>query len=438
MIASSLNITFQPPGPGAYRIAILGQDASKVAEGLAVGGEACQMELPPGEYTALVQSLSSSGRITQAFSVGEQQTAVQLTPDPDQDASSRLRQVDRPREPEPAPPMKARGLKLQSAALPGLTKRPPPSNPRARNFAVGISVDTRPGERGGWRAAPFDLESQSTEDGEMEFRLPPVDVADLCKIRLTVSVAEDLAWRVGLPRFADGLRIKVRAAIGATTPDLVVSLRPINPTAAVLVGALERATPDEAGTILRQGAGANLADDVPMGDAAGLAIDALANKMRDPWAASAAAVLVARTGNIAKVADWTCRLADTFSQLTDAQVAAAWAEVAREENEALGQQRALDRLIDARRRGAPYFAATNALALEMLTSLALGEIPLIQASAKRERASWARRSRRALRTGAFLSWELPPGQLQQGQLPPQTYRTVLQGQVTLDGLTWNL
>jgi len=166
-----------------------------------------------------------------------------------------------------------------------------------------------------------------------------------------------------------------------------------------------------------------------------LAIDVLDQKMEDPWAAAAAALLLVRSGRADEIADLVFRLADKFEWLSDASVAAAQVELTRKDGGASSDTRCLERLIEARHRGAPYYALSNNLALEMLTMLSISSHSSLHKRSVQERAAWSTRSRRSLRTGAFFSWELPAGELTSGTLPPANYSTLASGLVSLQAVT---
>ena len=63
---------------------------------------------------------------------------------------------------------------------------------------------------------------------------------------------------------------------------------------------------------------------------------------------------------------------------------------------------------------------------------------LLRRRATQERSAWSTRSRRALRTGAFLSCERAPGELSRGELPPENYFPLVRGTVASDGIVINL
>lgn len=435
-------VTLKPPGAGAYRVTIVGASQDNVVSSLVVGGRDEPAQLAPGDYTAFIESVSSTGNTVTTFSVPDRGPAVvELGPNPDQDQSSQIQAMFRPshggQDDVNLDAVYARffkttmahARKLSAADAPPAVRSAPA--PESRPFVIGVSGDTAPQRHGGWRAAEIEtqIEPPSTS-GEVTFVvMRPQDWLQRPKLRLTISVAGDTAWRMGLPLFYDGVRLTLRPTRGPAGADLIVSMRPVDENRAVIVGSLQRALPDEVDQLLQSAGG--VADPA-------LAIEILDEKMEDPWAAAAAALLLVRSGRVTGAADHlTRRLADRFDWLPDAAVAAAWVEIMSPTTtpDKSPEEVCLDRLIDARRRGAPYFALSNNLALELLTTLAISSHGVLRRKVNQERTAWSTRSRRALRTGAFLSWELPAGELTSAVLPPANYGTLVKGDLTAEAVT---
>jgi hypothetical protein len=461
------DVQFIAPGNGAYRITVRGADPTSNATALSVAGEPVSLALTPGLYVAFVESLSSPGVTEREFRVdpGSQQSLeLSLGGDPDQATGSNIART----RASAAPQVNLKDLReVLSHNLPGigqndpaaitrmLAKRadgslasfveaansylqshtrtdPKPQAMKARAFSLGLSMNVSPDVRGGWRPAEIAVEQHEAAEGEVRLKLRSPNPRELsARRRLTVVVAGDLAWRTGLPLFPDGLWLTLRATSGPNGPDVVATRRPVNERTAVLVGALGRALPNEVTGIL--GAATGVGVDGIDSDGRNLnskAMAALYDKGNDPWAAAAAALLLTRIGKSRNAIDWTMNLANRFEWLADASVAAAWAEVADPVGSpAEAEARSLKRLQTARGWGPPYFSASNALALQMLTSLALSASPEVRRGAKAEHGLWTRHGLRAIRGGAFLAWELPGNTLRKGKLPRATYNTIVVGEV---------
>lgn len=423
-------VTLQAPGPGAYRVTVVGSGSANLHHELLLGGRPVETRLAPGRYTAFLESLSSPGRTSITFSVryAGEITTVELGPDPDKGTASQAKRISRPSH---VSLNEAVPVELFPQSWDDLSS----GQEQGRRFSIGLSVDTQPGQQGGWQAAACDIALVERSDDHAELIVRPSQKNVFRKLRLTVSVDGDVAWRTALAPFADGIRVVVRPA-DASVPDVSVRLRPVDERVAMIVGGLQRALPDELDQILEASSAGAEPTLSKLSEARSPAAAAeLVSDTQDPWAAAAAAVFFARSGEIAKVADWARHLADAFEIVPDASVAAAWAEVAVSTSPQEGESRCLDRLVRARKMGAPYFIASNVLALEMLTMLGISGSSTVRRKAKTEREIWHRRSRRALRTGAFLSWELPPGTLSRGSLPARSYTTILEGRVKQGSLS---
>lgn len=466
------HVQLQAPGQGAYRITVRGDEPTSNATLLSVSGAPVDLSLAPGRYTALIESLSSPGTTSRQFVIeagAPERVEIGLGEDPDQSLSSQLTQISRPsqlaaRSPDiratfPQWASGARDDTLSSITnklalsrseelksfvedanthLQSLKSDTTPISVMALEdltlgFSLGVSADSNPKARGGWTAGPICVERHDAPDGELKLRLwsrDPIEAYQ--RRRITISVQGDAAWRTGLPLFPDGVWLMLRPSLGPKGPDVTATMRPVSEQAAILIGSLQRALPEEVNGILGGAMGVGV--DGVRSDSAGLnspAMEALYHKANDPWAAAAGALLLVRTGQSAQAIDWTLNLADRFPWLPDASVAAAWAEVAASRDSELDAEwRSLERLKCARSWGAAYFSASNVLALQMLMALAFGSSMEIRRAAKQERSRWLRHGRRAVRTGAFLAWELPSNSLQSGRLPAKTYNTIVTGTVS--------
>lgn len=112
---------------------------------------------------------------------------------------------------------------------------------------------------------------------------------------------------------------------------------------------------------------------------------------------------------------------------------AAMGESSEEQSEAA----VIDCLVEARHRGAPCFAAGNALALEMLTAIAAtASTAALRTKAKSERRIWSNRGRRRVRVGPFFAWENANPAFKSGKLSPHQYSVLFEG--AIDGETFEV
>ncbi|MEX3844839.1 hypothetical protein [Paraburkholderia sp. BR10882] len=483
-------VVIQPPGQGAYRITVVGTQSQTVNRVFSAAGEPVEIALGPDSYNATIESASSGGITSQAFTVapageGDASASVQLGSDPDFAPSSALTSLPRPRRsgllsvlsdlsesasqrvvspqdwsglsspsPENAP---SRGLPAGNLplSLPEHATRfqePAPfplnfpfltqANLEQRTFTVSLSsadlADTEQPDVVEWHAAQAQIEVAQSCDSEVMFKLVHGQWPCRAALRLTIAVEGRAPWRVGVPVMDEGVWLTLRPAVAASRPDLVVTMRPVNELTATLIGAVQRALPSEVDSLLVASAKAIADNDWHSGDKdTAAALEALMTHGAAPWASVAAALLMARTGQIADAAQIAQTLGAAYDWVADASVAAAWAFAAVADNDAdSGSDDAgiaahcLSLLAHARRIGPPCLAASNTLALQMLSSMAMNATRETDAKAWRdERRLWSTRSRRAVPIGAFFGWEIeaasPPLALQ-----ASSDNVIAQGSVT--------
>jgi hypothetical protein len=159
----------------------------------------------------------------------------------------------------------------------------------------------------------------------------------------------------------------------------------------------------------------------------------LSDRLDDPWAAAAAALLMARSGEIDKVEDGARRLRNRFPWLPDATVVVAWADAGAEGPREAVEARCFEGIQKARRAGATYFIAADALVVDMLTALSMSATDkALQKAARKKLGLWTRRSRRRMPSGPFLSWEDPLTVKGEPQLTGADYKIIARGCLTGD------
>ncbi|MGB3624409.1 MAG: hypothetical protein WA989_01185, partial [Henriciella sp.] len=136
-------------------------------------------------------------------------------------------------------------------------------------------------------------------------------------------------------------------------------------------------------------------------------------------------------------ADWAFNLAEWAPHISDANVAAAWAEVLREDTSPeAAERKAVDRIVQARRTGAPTFRISQALATELLRAV-LGQTRSagLRSQCIKELQRWNRRARRMLFDVPYMAWEKSGEDLQSGAFDARWYTTIVKGQLSDSGFS---
>jgi 5,6,7,8-tetrahydromethanopterin hydro-lyase len=410
---------------GAYRIRLIGPERDQRQRQILIGDEKATLSLLPGRYTALVESVSSTGKSEPyVFDVERSDSsspqAVILDEDPDQARSSQPCRAVRPSEVIRKP--EVLGFDLTA-----------PNEPRPHRESVAIRVGvlcvTSPGQSEELRGNAFTV-AGSTDPESNGVRLVVTRAPQWRSYPrwLLTIVVDGLAARcVRLPLFCDGLQVVLRPVQGPTGPDVSLSMRPQDETVATFVGAMTQAFPSEIEKILKVTGQAS-------------SIDYFAKDRDDPWAASAAALLHARIGTIDRVSTSVASLAEECLWLPDASVASAWARVAVASKETLPDQEesALSDLINARRFGPIYFATANTLAAQMLTTLSISaQKKSTCQKARTESDFWNRLNRQAMRAGAFFTWEVLDSSFEEGFSSMKDYSIILSGRLSPDQIDFS-
>ena len=165
------------------------------------------------------------------------------------------------------------------------------------------------------------------------------------------------------------------------------------------------------------------------------AVEILLHKKKDLWAATVAALLLAKTYQLKDVAQWAYNLERLAPHISDAAVTAAWA---RATDESIGldmaERKTLNHLKKSRLIGAPTFKVTHSIALELLNAIrGTSSDAKRRDEARREMSIWIKRAQRRLFKGPYIMWEQAGSHLQQGRLPSQRYLRIAKGELTQDG-----
>lgn len=426
----------------AYEIRLLRMDGSDGANTVVMGSSLTPavVEVSPGRYSARLRSLTAAAApvIRQDLEITAQTKQLDLTDllEPSRRPALGLR---------PPQPFEYRAAMRQSAfrpssdhsklmvenlllesAYPNLDFRGPiglvePSD----RFEIGMSANDPEDERGWLPAEGIQVHAPDIlADGSLLIQLHG-DARRRRRVRLTLAIADRPAIRVPLPMFAEGCRIQISPLEVDGRADALVRIEAVDPRKQTLVAALRRLDPDEALSMLRW---SSLDEAVPLDTA----MNILLHKQQDVWAATVAALVLARSFRLDKVQDWAFNLERLSPHINDAGVAAAWAQatdraLAPDEREAA----VLDRLIRARRIGMPVFKATHGMALELLNAIrGASKDAAIRASARHELGIWTRRARHRLFEGPYFVWEQAGQGLRDGTLPENRYSRIALGWLT--------
>ncbi len=290
------------------------------------------------------------------------------------------------------------------------------------SFSIGISEDRSPEEHGSWtRPSLVEILAQTMDDGfrfrvnQREERMPENGY----RVRMTVGIAGIPAIRIPIPVYAEGSIIEVRPVRIGDQPDFAVDIRAIDDRVQALVAGLTELSGEDALKILRWNAESQIDD----------AIRILAEKQRDLWAATAAALLLVKTRRLEGVEQWPLNLSRLAPHIADAAIAAAWARAARGTGgRRRTEQSVMKFLSQGLSVGAPTFSVGNSLALEMLNVLRnSAQDREIQSAARDAYVRLARRSRYKIYRGPYMLWEQTGNQLQSGRLLGPRYLELVRG-----------
>lgn len=394
------------PGPGAYRVRLVGEDPQQVATATFAGADDVQtVRLPPGAYTANVEPIGSSAVTAQTVHLVAQRKPVPLHDDLDNGVAIELQMPKR---------------SFGKAAAQAAELLAPPCV-----FSIGSSVDTDPGRQGGWVGRKPRL-AMSVGPGSLALEIRrPSDWAQLPRWRLTIAVQGERLWRLPLPLFKGGVQVLVSPLLGADRSGLSIAIAPREPVRAALVASLDQFFDYSTARIATQG---------PTPPTTTEALDLLAEQMDDPWAAVAAALSIVRRDEVLSCADAILRLASRFEWLPDTLALKAWVlawqDAMEDRPDAESEARCLENLRAVREVGVPYFAASESLAIELASGLTMSADPDLKLAAEQERDLWARRARRRQATGALLSWQDWRGRVSTGRLPAREYAVIASGLVS--------
>jgi len=294
-----------------------------------------------------------------------------------------------------------------------------------RSFTVGLSKATPPG---GW--VPADnakIEIESGEYDDLWFNISQIDHDYDSRYRFTITIQSLPAIRVPVPAFIGGTRIGIFPVMKQGVLDLTVALGANNAHLEALLSALSRLDKDEAQVILEW-----------VGSEIGSVRPLFEQKNSNPWAATLAAILFAKSGEITKYISWAYNLARLAPHISDASIIAAWACAVDEKYSSAEvlEAKSLQFLIDARKIGAPNFVQTNSMALDLLDSLAATAVKAsVRSNARAEMRRRARRSRYRVFNSPVFMWEEKDHRLRSGILPRNRYRILKAGM--LKGTKWS-
>lgn len=284
----------------------------------------------------------------------------------------------------------------------------------AKLITVGLAIE-RAGQRESWDR--FDGPcSARLLGGRLSIEIgAPADwtPASGRRVRLSLAIQGVRVERLLLPLYRGGTTVDLTCS-PLSPNDVVLEVPPVDPRIRAVWRALQAGTRDHAAAVR---------DDVlQVRGAEPIALDAA-----DPWEAMLAGLLYLRFpeefGPLS--AAWAAELAERFDWAADAHVIRARQLAsdpgATPEAVLRSASAAVDLLIKAQARGAPYFNQSNQFFIELIESLASTEIPPDAARRiVRARHRWQREQVLQRRAGVSFSWlGRDPLLLKQGVLAPK-------------------
>lgn len=370
--------------------------------------ELVAVEIAPGVRTAVIEPLGLRPR-TFLFNVVEgQENRVELPPlsflavGPQMLSSELLEALSRGSQSEGSPARRGDDLPDSPAG-----SGPPPATidievtraaPGERALHVGFSEDHSPYRMGGWQpyrhAASVQVE---LIDGRLELVIPRDEQLPGAtgggRLRVELLFEGNRAERAMVPLFAGGTRVVLQAS-ALSLQDLDMVIVPVDPFRRALTQALRAGAEEDARAIA--------ADYVSGWQGATL---------EDPWTDILVALLAVRFP-LAFPQDkfgLSDAMADRYPWISDVHILRArdtlMAAADANEAKADAAEQAVDHFRKARRTGAPYFANSNQLAMELLAALSDQEFPEQTANlVKWMYTRWTSDERRQRKAGTSFSW----------------------------------
>ncbi|WP_394647878.1 pYEATS domain-containing protein [uncultured Sphingomonas sp.] len=400
------------PGDGAYKVSLVGTRATNTTTLLFAGpDDTASVELQPGRYTAIIEPVGSDGL---------QRQTLRLRPGGHDVLLSDLLSA-RPVE----------GLREEGTRSSWTTEQSPVGRRSivadARPFGIGISCRYLEDAGTRWRYGSIQASSSDVASGGVGIALRrPANWKGRPEWRLTIALEQGRRRRLRLPLFKGGVRIVFTPTPVDDDLTFAVSLTPSDPAKAAIVASLDQ-------MLLRSGVEvlqSSLSATAPATTTPDL-MEFVWNKFEDPWAATAAALLICRDPSLWEAQPVVERALAAFPWLTDLHILGAWLR-ARTATDAASQRALVRRIRKGRTRGKPYFVASVSLAVEMLTACAVGACSKdVRDEALSERKAWATLIGDLQPSGSILSWE--ERLTTSSRLEPRDYLTLVRGSVTADG-----
>ncbi len=294
------------------------------------------------------------------------------------------------------------------------------SKPKSHRFVIGISEDMKPGRQGGWEPVGEELnvDHELLDNGRFQLRFKTDRINSEKRVRATFAIQGKPAIRLPVPLYKPGVSIEFQPVLDLNGLDILVFIIPDNPLIKILTSAIDNLSESEAESLLRRN---GLTEEN--------VTDIFYYKWKDPWAATAAAVLLTSLRKLEPIFKWAYNLEKMTPYISDPAIVAAWAQVVEPElSSEEKEKKILEHLVLGRQRGAPTFVITNSLAMDLLSILATSATTAtIRRQAKKEYNKWSDRGKRRIYAGSYLVWEQTGDNLQDGKLPSRRYTIIKQG-----------
>lgn len=219
-----------------------------------------------------------------------------------------------------------------------------------------------------------------------------------CRVYLVLAVEGVANICIPVPFYRQGTTILFRLREQFGRPDFKVDIQAKEYKLEMMVEALRSYNDEDALKVLAWNSDGQLSD----------AVDFLAHKKRDLWAATVAALILIKRTRYENITQWYSNLVGIAPFIPDVYICASWLALidSTEGNDLEAEKIALSYLEKAYKLGAPNFVIANSLMLEILNNLRMnGSSDQIRNPAEEMYSKTAKRSRYRIYSTAYMIWE---------------------------------
>ena len=295
-------------------------------------------------------------------------------------------------------------------------------------FSIGLSEDSALAAIEDLRQ-PQDIEVNVDSDStSIVIRLQDKMFGRQSRLHLNLAVEGVPEIRIPVPLYRDGLIVRVDLCELSGRPDFLVDVAAANRKVEAMAEALFRLSNEEAIKVLKW------TSEAPLDHA----VEFMAHKREDLWAATVAALILIKTSHYEKIEHWYANLAKFAPHIADTSVCAAWVALVSgpEDDNLKAEKEALGHLRNACALGAPSFVVANSLMLELLNNLRTnGSIKKIRSNAGKLYETAVGRSRYRMFSTPYMIWEMVDTKNNNGELNPEQNHIVVRGKAGAERLT---